>query len=380
MPANEIRVDYGVLQDIAHRFRQRAEATEALTQQIRDRVHLLESGGWDGRGAKAFFREMHQEVIPASQRLILALNEANRVTLEIIRIMREAEEEAARPFGQFSDKGNSPVNSPGAESPGTILPSPMPPSAIFNKDYMERMVGLDIQGADSAALRNGMLTLLDPNASQKDIDQALHQIAQARGMDIEQVRAHYQRYLEIKEQIAQSARMNGKKPPWEDSLREDFVGSTPNLRFGKVVGDALGLDPAFAALLNPTGGMVGPGSWQLYPAIPEDPLTYHGIFHDAGGFLYNYLGMGPGYDYLGQESHRNPGSPLTGQESGIHYWNAYWRQRFGDQSFVDEITDTVGTGIGYMYDKSTHFLKQVSNTMNTAKRIGHALFRFINKS
>ena len=43
------------------------------------------------------------------------------------------------------------------------------------------------------------------------------------------------------------------------------MGTTAQLRYGQVVGDAFGIDPVFGAMLNPTGGMVGPGNWAVNP-------------------------------------------------------------------------------------------------------------------
>jgi hypothetical protein len=55
----------------------------------------------------------------------------------------------------------------------------------------------------------------------------------------------------------------------------------------------------------------------------DDPTGYHGIVHDAAGYLYNYHNKGPGYNYLGKEkkSGHNTSDPLTGQESGMRFWH-----------------------------------------------------------
>jgi WXG100 family type VII secretion target len=62
--------------------------------------------GWEGRGASAFAKEM-ADVLPALDRLQHALREANQVTLEIARIMREAEEEAASLFDADGRQGSN---------------------------------------------------------------------------------------------------------------------------------------------------------------------------------------------------------------------------------------------------------------------------------
>ncbi len=97
------------------------------------------------------------------------------------------------------------------------------------------------------------------------------------------------------------------------------MGSTPQMRYGKVVGDAFGVDPVFGALLNPTGGLVGYGNIAYQPAN-DSAVGYHGVFHDAAGYLNSFHNAGPGYNYLGQED-GDTSSPLTGQTSGLRYWS-----------------------------------------------------------
>lgn len=104
------------------------------------------------------------------------------------------------------------------------------------------------------------------------------------------------------------------------SRHGDFMGSTASLRYGKVVGDVYGIDPVFrGALLNPTGGLVGPGD-DSYEPSDNDAIGYHGIFHDAAGYLYNHQGkIGPGYDYMDRDPFATSNS-LTGQVGGISWW------------------------------------------------------------
>jgi hypothetical protein len=100
------------------------------------------------------------------------------------------------------------------------------------------------------------------------------------------------------------------------------MSSNPQLVYGKVIGDTFGIDPLFGALLNPTGGLVGPGNMALQ-MDDDDPTGYHGIVHDAAGYLFNFHNQGPGYDYLGREAAKGhkTSDPLTGQQSGLRYWH-----------------------------------------------------------
>jgi hypothetical protein len=89
-----------------------------------------------------------------------------------------------------------------------------------------------------------------------------------------------------------------------------------------VVGDRLDVDTAFAAMLNPTGGLVGPGNKGLRPdgALMPESVAYHGAYHDAMGYLRNYQNQGPGYNYMESPFGFSADDPLAGQTTGIAQW------------------------------------------------------------
>jgi WXG100 family type VII secretion target len=95
---DEIRADYDRLEQVASQFANQSQAVQQMLQKVRSSMDPLESGGWVGRGSEAFFSEMQGEVLPATDRLQQALDEANRVTKQIVQTMRQAEEEACSPF------------------------------------------------------------------------------------------------------------------------------------------------------------------------------------------------------------------------------------------------------------------------------------------
>ncbi len=99
--ADEIRADYDQLQDIASRFANQAQVIQEMLQNVRSHMQPLEDGGWIGRGSDAFFSEMNDEVLPATERLQKALEEASRVTNQIAQTIRQAEEEASGLFKQY---------------------------------------------------------------------------------------------------------------------------------------------------------------------------------------------------------------------------------------------------------------------------------------
>ena len=67
-----------------------------MLQQVRGRIATQRGGDWIGQGARAFYQEMEQEVLPSLQRLANAIKLARQVTLQISRIVKEAEEAASR--------------------------------------------------------------------------------------------------------------------------------------------------------------------------------------------------------------------------------------------------------------------------------------------
>jgi hypothetical protein len=227
-----------------------------------------------------------------------------------------------------------------------LLPTPMGGEAVFTEEYMDNMVGKPIDGAGNAALQEAMW-VLSGNPSPEQLDQALTKIAEIRGMSREEVQAHYEKYLELRADADRIGAAKGKDP-WEALDRNrhpEFMGSLVQLRYGQVVGDALGVDPVFGALLNPTGGIVGPGNTGL-ALHPERALSYHGVFHDAGGYLQNYHNKGPGYDYLEKEYWRDAENSWVGQESGIAYWN----DKMGANGRLERISSIFGAGMGFVVD------------------------------
>ena len=64
----------------------------------------------------------------------------------------------------------------------------------------------------------------------------------------------------------------------------------------------------FANMTNPTGGIIGPGNSMWFENLMlkvsgivnddlKNVLKNHACVHDACGFLFKHLGMGPGYIY-----------------------------------------------------------------------------------
>ncbi len=95
---DEIRADYDRLEQVSNHFANQAQAIQQMLQNVRGSMDPLVSGGWIGRGSDSFYAEMESEVLPANERLQQALDEASRVTKQIIQTVKQAEEEASSPF------------------------------------------------------------------------------------------------------------------------------------------------------------------------------------------------------------------------------------------------------------------------------------------
>ncbi len=224
----------------------------------------------------------------------------------------------------------------------TVLIGPLAPgdavASLFTDEYLSTLVGKEWAGADSEQLKEAMETLWkyrhDPN--NPAVAEALRQIADARNLPLDKVQGDWARYQALLAEQERIAREKGiDPPPGINWMHPNFMGTTSQLRYGQVAGDALGVDPVFGALLNPTGGLVGPGNNAVDGN--DSAIGYHGAVHDAGGYLYNYHDQGPGYDYLGREG-RDTSSPLSGQRSGI----SYWRDQLPDRGRGTKIADGAG--------------------------------------
>lgn len=104
-------------------------------------------------------------------------------------------------------------------------------------------------------------------------------------------------------------------------------GSYKQFMFGKCVVDTLNkehnynLHPMWGCLLNPTGGIVGAGNQELISKCWNSYISMHACVHDSGGYLYNYHGLGPGYNYLNTWITFFPSSsPMACQFSGLRFW------------------------------------------------------------
>ncbi len=94
MPATKVRADYDELKRISQIFSRQGSAMAGVNRKIKSAQQTLQGGDWIGQGAKVFFQEMDGEVNPSMQRLEKALTQAGRITAQIAKIMKQAEDDA----------------------------------------------------------------------------------------------------------------------------------------------------------------------------------------------------------------------------------------------------------------------------------------------
>jgi hypothetical protein len=304
---------------------------------------------------------MENDVLPALSRLSSAFEAANRVTRQISQIMEEADEEMSRLFqlvfgigGAGAGVGAAGGAAAGAgQAGGFQSDNPLlarDPNTLFSDAYMQGLIGSQFQGAGSELGR--VMEGLLQNPTGDELDGFLQDLARLRGRPVAEITIEFEKFQEV---AAQQAATNPDTPPsLSGGGHPSFMGSNTQMRYGSVVGDAFGIDPAFGAMLNPTGGLVGPGNWAI--AGDDTAVGYHGVVHDAAGYLHNYHNTGPGYDYLGSEG-RDTSSPLSGQRDGI----AYWRNATGGPSPISAPAEWVMRGVVGGVDLGSSLLEGASN-------------------
>ncbi len=226
---------------------------------------------------------------------------------------------AAYPF-RLATKVFSSTNSP---EKTVVIQCPGAKTDIFNNEYRKKLVDSQFAGANNPALRQAMVELSKDDPS--NVEKNLQIIARERNRPVEQVKDEYDIYRAKRAMVIDRIdHSDNKLEPIDELLpaQSDFMGSNWQLRYGKIVGDNLGIDPVFGAMLNPTGGMVGPGNKGKAPDAwyMPTPVAYHGAYHDAAGYLYNYHKTGPGYNYVESPLGLSTENPLAGQGTGIAQW------------------------------------------------------------
>lgn len=95
--SDRIEAVYHELEGVSQRFVQQSDQIEQMRRKVMSALDQLRPT-WQGRGSEALFQEMQTEVLPAVERLKLALEEAGRVTSQVSEMLQNAEDEASLVF------------------------------------------------------------------------------------------------------------------------------------------------------------------------------------------------------------------------------------------------------------------------------------------
>ena len=124
------RANYDQLAQIAQRFGREAEATQRMLNDVRSAMNVLEGGDWVGQGARAFYAEMNSAVLPSLMRLTRALADAQRVTIQISREIKAAEDAAAAVLHDDSAAGGTSGGATGQPEAGVPTPTSSGPTGV----------------------------------------------------------------------------------------------------------------------------------------------------------------------------------------------------------------------------------------------------------
>ena len=98
MSAPVIQANYDALEQVASRFDEQNQAVQQMIQNIQGKMDPLQSHGWVGDSATAFYGEMQDQVLPTAVNLQNAFEEAANTVRQIIQAVQSAEEESANQF------------------------------------------------------------------------------------------------------------------------------------------------------------------------------------------------------------------------------------------------------------------------------------------
>ncbi len=128
MPASRVRSDHDALKQIASQFGQQAETSRQMMNNLKSNVNTLRGKDWVGKGADKFYAEMDSAVFPSLTRFSKSMDSAQRVTLKISQLMKQAEDDATALFrggangnsrsGNGGGPGGAGEGGPGGGGPG----------------------------------------------------------------------------------------------------------------------------------------------------------------------------------------------------------------------------------------------------------------------
>lgn len=125
MPSIKIRCQYDELQRVTKIFKQQSTALHEMTRKLRAAQATLAGSDWIGRGARQFYAEMDQAILPSLEHLTESMEAGAHHITQAHKIMHQAENDSSRLFrggmvgaaGTFAGDGRSSGPGSGDEMP-----------------------------------------------------------------------------------------------------------------------------------------------------------------------------------------------------------------------------------------------------------------------
>jgi WXG100 family type VII secretion target len=97
----QILIDYAQVQSVAKDFSDLSSELEQAKRQIVQKTDELRHGGWTGQGAKKFYNEMDQTVLPALKRAHEAMHYASERVRRLEQEFHTCEDELKPIMSRF---------------------------------------------------------------------------------------------------------------------------------------------------------------------------------------------------------------------------------------------------------------------------------------
>lgn len=94
---DEFQCMYDRMEELSKSFNTQAEVVQQMLQNLTNHMEDLKPD-WIGKGSDAFFNEMESEVLPALQRLQVALEDGGQMTARVNQVVETAEQQAQAQF------------------------------------------------------------------------------------------------------------------------------------------------------------------------------------------------------------------------------------------------------------------------------------------
>jgi WXG100 family type VII secretion target len=99
MAHDEIKLDYGLAEQMAKTFQQGAEELQDTMQEMQAIANMMEEGALLGRGGVAFVEAIRTKLTPSLSKLIEKFQELQEDVNAAVQYMREADDTSRSQFG-----------------------------------------------------------------------------------------------------------------------------------------------------------------------------------------------------------------------------------------------------------------------------------------